>query len=102
MRCPTCSGSGEVIGSGDFAPGLSEALHAIKTGAGLGYRARESVCAMCVVIDYATPGVSRDALIASAAGRLSGRALHASLRQLDIRVGLESIFKHRNEGHAPS
>lgn len=98
--CPTCQGTGRVADEAevDFLPGLAEALHQVRYGAGVD--ARED-CAMCVVLQYAAPGEARESLAAAAAGRISGRALHRSLRQLGIRIGAESIRRHRNEAHTP-
>lgn len=80
-----------------FLPGLQEALHEARVGDGP--MVRKSKCSVCIVIQHTRPGAEKDTLIACAAGRISGRALHRSLRALDVNIARESISKHRNEAH---
>lgn len=86
----------------DFLPGLSEALHAARTNKGGGDPIhRQPNCTVCIVIRHAVAGEARESLIAASAGRISGKALRASLRGLGIIISREAIFNHRNEDHRP-
>jgi len=86
----------------DFLPGLKAALHAATTGKGeAGPLTRARNCTMCIVIEHAAPGGAREALVDAAAGRISGRALHRSLRAVGVTISREAISAHRNEDHRP-